>query len=85
MKKIVYSALAIGAMAVAAINLHLNAQSGLSTVVKTNVEAFSSSEKGKPGDKCYAGQYNSQVPEARYCYNHCANYEPVNENIQTCN
>jgi hypothetical protein len=65
-------------------NVSLNSQNGLFTVVNTNVEALSSGESGKPGDKCYAGSFNSSVPEARYCYNHCASMEPVNTNIQTC-
>jgi hypothetical protein len=81
-KKIIWcgiAAVAIGGFAT--FHVSLNSHESLPTVMM-NVEALSN--EGEFGDPCYAGEFNSALPEAVYCYNHCANLEPVNTNIQTC-
>jgi hypothetical protein len=70
--------------AFATFNVSLNSQNDLSAIYSANVEALSSGEGGKPGDKCYAGSF-ANVPEGRYCLSHCAEFQNVNTNIQTCN
>jgi hypothetical protein len=74
------AAVAIGGFAT--FNASLNSQSGLSTVVKTNLEALS--YEAKENEPCYAGENNSSLPVALACRDNCKHFEPVNTNIQKC-